>query len=121
MKQTKINQNASEELVVVWTSGDVYVAERMVLMYSHTAVSKNFFSKIILIIWGPSAKLAAENLKIQKLLISMQNDGIIIKACITCAKEYGVEKELTELGFEVKAMGKILTDYIKRGANVLTF
>lgn len=114
-------ENAPDKLVIVWTSGDVYVAERMVFMYAHAAKSKNFFDDTILIIWGPSAKLAAENIKIQEKLKQMQNDGILVKACITCAREYGVEDELKKMGFEVKAMGKTLTGYLKSNAKVLTF
>ncbi|MFW6371601.1 MAG: DsrE family protein [Bacteroidota bacterium] len=120
-------ENAAEpgidtgKLVVVWTSADVYVAERMVLMYTHAAVSKNFFDDVVLIIWGPSAKLAAENIKIQQKLKAMQTDGLLIQACITCANEYGVADELKEMGFEVKAMGKTLSGYLKNGAKVLTF
>lgn len=121
MKHSKEPGETPDELVVVWTSGDVYVAERMVFMYTHAAVSKEFFNEIILIIWGPSAKLAAENKMLQEKLKAMQKDGVSIKACITCANEYGVTKELEELGFEVKAMGKILTGYLKNNAKILTF
>ncbi len=121
MKHLDETDNTSDQLVIVWTSGDVFVAERMVFMYANAAVTKGFFKQIVLIIWGPSAKLAAENLKLQQQLATMQNDGLLVKACITCAKEYGVEKELKDLGFEVKAMGKILTGYLKNNAKILTF
>ncbi len=121
MDQPVKADNNADKLVIVWTSGDVYVAERMVFMYTHAARSKSFFKEVILIIWGPSAKLAAENLKIQRKLKHMQEDGIRIKACITCAKEYGVVEELKEMGFEVKAMGKTLSDYLKSNVKVLTF
>lgn len=121
MENTKEPETDADKLVVVWTSGDIYVAERMVFMYTHAAISKLFFNNVILIIWGPSAKLAAENLKVQQKLQSMQNDGVLIQACITCAKEYGVAEKLKEMGFEVKAMGKTLSDYLKSGAKILTF
>ena len=121
MNQSGKIEITPDKLVIVWTSGDVYVAERMVFMYAHAAKSKNFFDEIILIIWGLSAKIAAENFKIQRKLKHMQEEGVFIKACVTCAKEYGVTDELKEMGFEVKAMGKTLTGYLKIGAKVLTF
>ena len=121
MKHSKETEDASDLLVIVWTSGDIYVAERMVFMYAHAAVTKSFFKQTVLIIWGPSAKLAAENLKLQQKLKAMQSDGLQIKACITCAKEYNVHDELKDLGFEVKAMGKTLTGYLKNNARILTF
>lgn len=121
MKNIEEPGDDSDKLVIVWTSSDVNVAEHMVFMYTHAAISKNFFDKVILIIWGPSAKLAVENLNIQQKLLAMQNDGLIVQACIACAKEFDVEEELDDLGFEVKAMGIILTGYLKNNARVLTF
>lgn len=110
-----------DTLVVVWTSDDPYVAERMVLMYAHAAKTQQWFNQVTIIIWGPSAKLVSENLKIQKKLKSMQDDGIEIKACIACASAYNVVDELKKQGFEVKGMGKPLTEYLKSDAHVLTF
>jgi hypothetical protein len=121
MAQAENQENASSKLVVVWTSDDPYVAERVALMYTHAAKTAGWFSEVILIIWGPSAKLTAENLKIQEKLKAMQNDGVEIQACIVCADAYGVTEDLKKLDFEVKGMGKPLTDYLKSDAKVLTF
>lgn len=121
MDNSKKPDYETDKLVIVWTSGDVYVAERMVFMYAHAAISKKFFNEVVLIIWGPSAKLAAENLKVQQKLKEIQTDGVLIQACITCAKEYGVAEQFESMGFEVKAMGKTLSDYLKKGVKVLTF
>jgi hypothetical protein len=121
MSQSEIQKKGSDTLVIIWTSDDPLLAERMVFMYTHAAKQKIFFEEIVLIIWGPSAKLAAENIKVKEKLKAMQDDGVKIKACITCAKEYQVEDELKKMDFEVKAMGKVLTGYLKSGAHVLTF
>jgi hypothetical protein len=116
------NNNKKElTLVVVWASGDPYVAERVALMYTHAAKAKRMFDEVVLIVWGPSAKVASENINIRKKLESMKNDGVVLKACITCANEYGVTDNLSEQGFEVNAMGGQLTEYLKSGAHVLTF
>jgi hypothetical protein len=121
MAQEEKQQNSTNKLVIVWTSDDPYVAERVALMYTHAAKTAGWFDEVTLIIWGPSAKLTAENLKIQEKLKAMQTDGVEIKACIVCATSYGVDEKLKLLGFEVKGMGKPLTDYLKGGAKVLTF
>ncbi|MFP4366993.1 MAG: DsrE family protein [Bacteroidales bacterium] len=110
-----------DKLVVIWTSDDPYVAERVALMYTHAAKTASWFSEVTLIIWGPSAKLAAENIKVQEKLKAMQEDGVEIEACIVCANEYGVTDELRNMDFIVKGMGSPLTDYLKSGAKVLTF
>jgi len=115
------NENTADKLVIVWTSDDSYLAERMVLMYAHAAKTAGWFKEVTLIIWGPSAKLVSENLKIQEKLKTMQKDGVVIEACIACATAYNVVDDLKKLNLDVKGMGKPLTDYLKSGAKVLTF
>ncbi|GEM_PF-80282 len=114
-------ETAEGHLVIVWTNDDPYTAERMVLMYAHASKTAGWFEEVTLIIWGPSAKMVAENIKIQKKLKAMQNDGIEIRACIVCANMYEVTEDLKGMGFDVQAMGKPLTDYLKSDAKVLTF
>lgn len=121
MAQSENNEKGEDKLVVVWTSDDPYLAERMVLMYTHAAKTAGWFSEVTIIIWGPSAKMVSENLKIQEKLKAMQNDGVEIQACIACANAYGVTEDLKNLNFEVKGMGKPLSDYLKSDAKVLTF
>jgi hypothetical protein len=121
MAQSGNHTEDSDKLVVVWTSDDPYVAERVALMYTHAAKTAGWFSEVTLIIWGPSAKLSAENIKVQEKLKAMQKDGVVIEACIVCANEYGVTDELRNLDFVVKGMGSPLTDYLKSGSKVLTF
>ena len=110
-----------DKLVVLWTSDDPYVAERVAFMYTHAAKTAGWFSEVTLIIWGPSAKLAAENMKVQEKLQAMQKDGVVIEACVVCANAYGVTDDLKNMGFVVKGMGSPLTGYLKSGAKVLTF
>lgn len=121
MAQQEKPANTPDKLVIVWTSDDPYLAERMVLMYAHAAKNNGWFNDVTLIIWGPSAKMVSENLKIQEKLKAMQDDGVIIEACIACATKYNVVDDLKKLDFEVKGMGKPLTDYLKSDAKVLTF
>jgi hypothetical protein len=116
-----IGEAATDKLVVVWTSDDPYVAERVAFMYTHAAKTAGWFKEVTLIIWGPSAKLAAENLEVQKKLKAMQSDGVEIQACIVCADAYGVTDKLKAMDFDVKGMGKPLTGYLKSDAKVLTF
>ncbi len=79
------------------------------------------FFPFLLPYWGPSAKMVSENIKIQEKLKAMMDDGVKIQACIACAGAYNVVDELKELGFDVRGMGKPLTDYLKSDAEVLTF
>ncbi len=119
--EKQVQDEASNKLVIVWTSDDSYTAERMVLMYAHTSKTAGWFEEVTLIIWGPSAKMVAENVKIQEKLKVMQDDGVEIRACIVCANMYEVTEDLKAMGFDVQGMGKPLTEYLKSGAHVLTF
>jgi hypothetical protein len=122
IKSQTVNPEPSvDKLVVVWTSGDPYVAERVALMYTHAAKTSGWFKEVTLVVWGPSAKLITENIKLQEKVKAMQKDGVIVEACIACANAYGVAEDLRKLGYDVKGMGKPLTDYLKSGAKVLTF
>jgi hypothetical protein len=115
------HQAESDTLVVLWTSGDIEVAEKIVYMYVYNAKKASWFDEVVFIIWGPSAKLLSENTKLQKELKKMQEIGIRTEACVVCARMYGVDDDLSNLGVDVKGMGKPLSDYLKRGYRVLTF
>lgn len=119
--QSEKTENTGDKLVIVWTSDDPFLAERMVLMYGHAAKTAGWFKEVTLVIWGPSAKMVAENLKIQEKLKAMQKDGVVMEACIACATAYNVVEDLKKLDLVVKPMGKPLTDYLKGDAKVLTF
>ena len=119
--QTTALEQAPDKLVVVWTSDDPYVAERVAFMYTHAAKTNKWFRDVTLIVWGPSAKLISENTQLQDKVKAMQKDGVVVEACIACSNAYDVTEDLKKLGYDVKGMGKPLTDYLKSGAKVLTF
>jgi len=108
-------------LAVLWTSGDPEVAHNVCLMYTHAARKQKWFDQIVLIVWGPSARLLSADKKLQAKIKAMLDDGVTVQACIVCADSYGVTERLRELGVEVKGMGRPLTDMIKQGWKVLTF
>ena len=111
----------SDTLVVLWTSGDIEVAEKLVFMYVTAAKSAAWFEEVVFIIWGPSARLLAETEKLQVALEKMQELGVRTEACVVCARMYEVDDDLRDLGVDVKGMGRPLSDYMKKGYHVLTF
>lgn len=108
-------------LAVVWSSGDPEVAHRVCLMYCHAAKEQKWFDRVVLVVWGPSARLLAADKELQAKVKSIMQDGIQVQACVTCSDSYGVSERLRELGIEVKGMGLPLTDMLKQGWKVLTF
>jgi hypothetical protein len=103
-----------DELVVIWTSGDREVALKMAFMYTFN--SKRFkwgWKNVTLVVWGPSAKLLAEDKELQEHIVDMKEKGVNLLACKKCSDMYGVSADLKRLGIEVKYMGKPLTDYLR--------
>ncbi len=116
-----MKDKVKDSLVVVWSSGDRDVAEKMVFMYTLNSKLRQWWKEVTLIIWGPSAKLISEDIELQDYLKKLKDAGVRLEACITCADMYRVSKKLTTLGVDVKPMGLPLTEYLKEGSAVITF
>lgn len=115
-----IHVESDAELVVLWTSGDREVAEKMVFMYVMNAKKYEWFKNITMIVWGPSAKLISEDNKLQDKLAQIEELGVKVKACKACADMYMVAPKLEELGIEVIYIGNELSDYIKGDYELLS-
>ncbi|WP_291855148.1 DsrE family protein [Marinilabilia sp.] len=111
----------SEKLAVIWSSRDKDVAEKVVLMYTQGAKMKGWFEDVVLIVWGPSTKLLAEDSELQEKVSGLMKAGVKVKACSVCAGEYGVAADLENIGLEVIPMGEPLTSYLKDDWKVLSF
>lgn len=114
-------QSKKEKLAVLWVSGDRVVAEKSCLMYTHAAKKYGWFDEVVLIVWGSSSSLLAEDEALQKKVKTMIADGVILEACIACSNSLGVTEDLQKLGIDVKGMGVPLSDYLKSGYHVLTY
>jgi hypothetical protein len=120
-KNEKMKNSEKQQLAVVWTSSDPEVAEKVCFMYTQNARLKGWFDEVVLVVWGPSAKLLSENKVLQDRVKQMIADGVKVEACVACANMYGVADQLTAMGIEVKPMGPVLTVYLKENWKVLTF
>jgi len=110
-----------ETLNVLWTSGDREVALNMVFMYALNSKLNGWWEEVRFIVWGPSSKLLSVDEELQEELKKMEEAGVILQACKACADNYGVTKDLKELGIEVKYMGQPLTDFLQGEGEVITF
>lgn len=119
--KNKTMEDNNNKLAVLWTSGDPEVAEKVCFMYTNNAKKQGWFDEVVLIVWGPSAKLLTENEELQEYVKRMQETGVKFEACLYCAKMYGVEDKLKDMGIDVKGMGVPLSNYLKEGWHTLTF
>jgi len=113
--------DAKNTLVVLWTSGDREVALKMVFMYTLNAKLKGWWKEVIFIVWGPSAKLLAEDTELQEQIQKMDEAGIVLEACKKCSDMYGVSEKLEAMNIDVRYMGEPLTNYLKEGMSTISF
>jgi len=109
-----------DKLVILWTSQDKEVAQKMVFMYAKNSKLRAWWGQVRLIIWGPSAKLLATDGELQEELEELKQAGVELQACKACADQYGVSEGLADLGIEVIFMGLPLTNYLKGDWAVLS-
>jgi hypothetical protein len=115
-------ESPTGKLMVVWTSADPDVADKVCLMYTHAAKKYGWFAEVHLVVWGPSQRLLVGDPAIQAKVRAMHDDGVVVEACIACASKLGLVDQIRELGYEVKGMGVPLTEALKDpGTEVLTF
>jgi hypothetical protein len=108
------------ELFILWTNADLLTSENMVMMYATNSLLKNWWGAVTVIIWGATAKLAAENALIQDKLATAREAGVQFSACKACADQLGVTDVLEGLGIEVKYWGEGLTEILKENRKLIT-
>ncbi|MFW6039168.1 MAG: DsrE family protein [bacterium] len=114
--------DSPRHLAVLWTSGDPDVAHRVAFMYTQGAAEQDWFDRVRVIVWGPSARLLAGDKDLQAAIAEMRTQGVTVEACIACANSYGVTEQLRALDIPVKPMGAPLTRLLKdEDWKVLTF
>jgi hypothetical protein len=110
-----------KKLNVLWTTAEKDVALRMVFIYVMDAKAMGWFDEITLIIWGPSAKLLAEDQLVQRELDFILQSGIQVIACQGCTEAYKVTEQLQNMGIDVKYMGDPLTRILHSDEKLITF
>ena len=102
-----------ENLLIVWTNGDIEVANKFPLLYSSVILDRGYWKTAHLMLWGPSIKLAKDNIQIQEQLIKIQKTGVKMSACIVCVEDYDATSILNELNIEITHTGELLTTALK--------
>ena len=109
-----------KELYILWTNDNPITTEKMVLMYGHNALIKDWWEKVTVIVWGATAVLAAENKEVRVKIKEMLADGVRFVACKACADGLEVSERLEEIGIEVFYTGEFLTDILQNNKKLLT-
>ena len=115
-----IEEADDNHLFVLWTNADPVVANEMVFMYTENSMKFNMWEKITVIVWGATTKLVAENTQIQERIKGLQELGVHFSACITCAQDLGVEKDIEALGIDLVKWLRPMTAVLKGNKKLLT-
>jgi hypothetical protein len=107
-------------LYIQWTNDNIITAEKMVFMYAINAKRFGWWENITLVIWGATAKLVAENERIQELIAEARENGIYITACKACADQLAVSEILTAHDIDVQYLGVPLTNVLKNDEKLIT-
>jgi hypothetical protein len=108
-----------ETLNILWTNVDIVVFDKMVAMYARNAKLKHWWDDVVVLIWGSTAKLAADTdliaLKIRELL----QGGVTGVACKACSDSLGTTEKLRVMGVGVRYLGEELTRILKSDEKLL--
>ncbi|WFR58395.1 DsrE family protein [Anaerocolumna sp. AGMB13025] len=107
-------------LYILWTNADILTSDKMVMMYATNSKIHQWWQEVTVIIWGATAKLAAENDLIQTKIKIAQQAGVQFSACKACAEQLGVADKLIDLDVEVMYWGEGLTDILKNDEKLIT-
>ncbi|HSR74830.1 MAG TPA: DsrE family protein [Sulfurovum sp.] len=110
-----------DKLLIVWSTAEIEVAKKMVLLYSSVILPRGYWDRAHLMIWGPSARLLSENIELQEMLRGVKETGVELSCCVVCSDEYGVTEKLGAMGIEMTHTGEILTNALKEDWKVITF
>ena len=109
------------KLLIVWSTSEIEVAKKMVLLYGSVILPRKYWDEAHIMIWGPSAKLLAENVELQEMVLKVQETGVKFSCCVVCSDDYGVSDKLASLGIEMSHTGERLTESLQNDWKVLTF
>ena len=110
----------SNNLYILWTNADPLTSDKMVMMYATNSMLHHWWDSVTVIIWGATAKLAAENALIQEKIKLAAHAGVRFSACKACADQLNVTEQLTGLGVEVIYWGQGLTEILKGNEKLIT-
>ncbi|HRF56481.1 MAG TPA: DsrE family protein [Campylobacterales bacterium] len=103
------------KLLILWSSGDIEVANKMVLMYGGVMMARGYWDEAVLMIWGPSVKLLCENQALVQKVDEIKASGVSVCACIACVDDYGLRERYEAMNIDVIHTGAVMTELLKDG------
>ncbi|ABR31548.1 hypothetical protein SU69_08640 [Thermosipho melanesiensis] len=108
------------KLAIIWATAEKGIFDELIFPYAYNSRKQNWWDEVILVIWGPSEILVANDDSIKAKLQNLKNTGVKILACKWCADNHKISSNLTEIA-EVIYVGQPVTHYLQNNYKVLTF
>lgn len=112
-------------LLVIITSGEEAMEKALTgLLYAVNAKKNNWIENVNLMFFGPSERMitkAEPGSEVSKFLKQAFDLGIAPIACRAISEGQNITTELEELGLSVEYVGPIVSSFIKKDYQVLTF
>ena len=107
-------------LYILWTNDNIITTEKMVFMYAINAKRNGWWENVTLVVWGATAKLVAENERIQELIAEARENEVYVTACKACSDQLGVSEILEAHDIDVQYLGIPLTNVLKNDEKLIT-
>ncbi len=107
-------------LHILWTNADPETSQFMVMMYATNSMLHHWWDEVTVIVWGATARFAAENPQIQDAIQAAMHAGVKFSACSACARQLGVIEKLQAQGIEVIPWGAKLTEILQGNGKLIT-
>ena len=109
-----------ERLNILWTNSDEIMFDKMVAMYARNAKINGWWNEITVLIWGSTAKIAANSELVELRIRELLQVGVNVVACKACSDSLGTTDKLQNMGINVKYLGEELTRILKSDEKLLS-
>lgn len=109
-----------KNLHILWTNADPITSHHMVMMYATNSMLNGWWDNVKVIIWGAPAKYVVEDADIKERINIARHAGVEFSACISCANNLGITKDLEALDIEVIRWGEKLSNLLQNNEHVIT-
>lgn len=109
-----------DKLNILWTNADETAFDKMVAMYARNAKVNGWWNEITVLIWGSTARLAAQSELAELRIRELLQVGVGVVACKSCSDSLGTTEKLQAMGVDVRYLGEELTRILKSDEKLLT-
>ena len=102
-----------ENLLIVITTDNIESILKFPLLYGGVSIPRAYWKRVHISFWGPSIKIAKENIEVRQKVLELQKEGVEFSSCIVCAQDYDAVESLEEINIPSIHTGEILNEALQ--------